>query len=105
MQYRWRRTGNYFKLGAHYDVWHHVSREVVFNGEIVVIHMSWEYQHAGLLIKPWRKDVFIFNAIFVRNCVDCYMTCRSYCYFLCEYEFGSRLLNVLGEGGLRLRFY
>ena len=51
----------------HIDVRHHHLRELVFNGDIVVIHVASEYRHADFLTKPLSKDSFEFHRDFLMN--------------------------------------
>ena len=51
----------------HIDVRHHFLRELVTNGEIVVIHVKSEYQHADFLTKALGTNAFRFHRDIVMN--------------------------------------
>ena len=51
----------------HIDVRHHHLGELYFNGDVVVIHVASEYQHADFLTNPLSKDAFEFHRNFLMN--------------------------------------
>ena len=54
----------------HIDVRHHFLREVVRQGNIVVNHVSSEYQHADILTNVLAFDLFAIHRLFLMNLRD-----------------------------------
>ena len=54
----------------HIDVRHHFLRELVRQGDIVVNHVSSEYQHADILTKVLAFDLFAIHPRFLTNLSD-----------------------------------
>ena len=53
----------------HIDV-HHFSRELVHQGDISVVHVPSEYQHADILTKALAFDLFAIHRRFLMNLND-----------------------------------
>ena len=54
----------------HIDVRHHFLRELVHQGDISVIHVPSEYQHADMLTKALTFDLFAIHRSFLMNLSD-----------------------------------
>ena len=54
----------------HIDVRHHFLRELVRQGDIVVSHVPFEYQHADILTKVLAFDLFAIHRRFLVNLSD-----------------------------------
>ena len=51
----------------HIDVLHHFLQELVRQGDIKVVQVPSEFQHADILTKPLANDLFVFHRKFLMN--------------------------------------
>ena len=54
----------------HIDVRHYFLRELVRQGDIIVNHVPYEYQHADILTKVLAFDLFAIHRRFLMNFID-----------------------------------
>ena len=51
----------------HFDVRHNFSRELVHQGDIRVVNVPFEYQHADILTKALAFDLFVIHRYFLNG--------------------------------------
>ena len=54
----------------HIDVRHHFLRELLRQGDIIVKHVPFKYQHADILTNVLASDLFAIHRRFLRNLSD-----------------------------------
>ena len=67
----------------HIDVRWHFLRDFVLSGDIRIVHVGSEWQHADVLTKALPVTLFKRHRAALMNLPDETQTCKSFCLFVC----------------------